>query len=164
MAEIIVSDAGPLIAFSKIKQLNLISRLFGEILVPEAVLDECLKNPSQPGAQIIQKALDENIITKHKNPNIDKYLNLFDLLGAGEGNAIILADQLKIPLLIDEKLGRKMARNLQIPIIGSAGILLLAKKNKYIKKIKPIILELKREGYFFSNQLIKTVLLHANEI
>jgi predicted nucleic acid-binding protein len=64
------------------------------------------------------------------DPAIHQYQNIFDILGPGEATAIILASQLKAGLLIDEKLGRKAAQKMNLHIIGTAGVLLLAKEKK----------------------------------
>jgi predicted nucleic acid-binding protein len=47
---------------------------------------------------------------------------------------------------------------LEIKIIGTAGILLLAKDEKIIKSVKPVINDLKNAGYYLSDNLIKEVL------
>ena|GEM_PF-5886039 len=47
---------------------------------------------------------------------------------------------------------------LDIKIIGTVGILLLAKQKSIVTKIEPIILALKNKGYFLSDALIIEVL------
>ena len=47
--------------------------------------------------------------------------------------------------------------------IGTAGVLLLAKEKKLIKTVSPLIIELKKSGYYLSNSLIQTVLDRAKE-
>ena len=42
MAKPVVADAGPLIAFGRIGKLDLLSQVLGRILMPKAVVDECL--------------------------------------------------------------------------------------------------------------------------
>lgn len=99
----------------------------------------------------------------HESLNENENKVLFDVLGKGEASAIILASQLKAGLLIDEKLGRKVARKMQLPIIGTAGVLLLAKEKNLILEIAPLIFELKKSGYYLSEELINTVLIRAQE-
>ena len=48
------------------------------------------------------------------------------ILGRSEAEAIMLAEKLKLPLIIDEKKGRKIAERRGIKIIGTLGILLKA--------------------------------------
>lgn len=161
--KIIIADAGSLIAFSKIKRLSLITEILGTIIAPHFVLDECLANPAQEGAKEISAAIDKNLIVPHKNPEISHYKNLFDILGPGEASAIILASQLKFGLLIDEKLGRRTAQKMSLKIIGTAGVLLLAKEKKLIEKVSPVLQDLKKCGYYLSKELIQLVLDGAKE-
>ena len=74
-----------------------------------------------------------------------------------------MAHALHLPLLIDEKLGRNAAKKLNIKIIGTLGVLLLAKRKKVIRTVKPIMSCLKRGRYFISDKLIKETLLRAKE-
>lgn len=163
MNKIIIADAGPLIAFGQIKRLTLIIEIFGKIIAPAFVLDECLANLAQKGAKEISEAINKKIIEPYENPNMDEYQDIFAILGKGEASAIILASQLNAPILIDEKLGRKVAEKKGLNAIGTAGVLLLAKKKKLIEKVIPVIAELKTNGYYFSKELIQTVLTLANE-
>lgn len=159
----VIADAGPLIAFGRINFLSLLSDILGKIVVPEAVADECLVNVLLPGAGEIQRAIHEKIIKVYANPDFDQNHGLLDVLDKSEASAIALALKLNAGLLIDEKLGRSAAKKLNLQIIGTAGVLLLAKQNKYIDKVYPIIQELKKSGYFLSSELTKEVLKRANE-
>lgn len=76
----------------------------------------------------------------------------------------MLASHLKAGLFIDEKLGRQVARKLDIRLIGTAGLLLLAKQKKYISEIAPFITALKSQGYYLSTTLENKILHRANEI
>jgi len=48
---LIVSDAGPLIALSRIDRLYLLRDLFAEIVVPAAVVDELRLDEKRAGVQ-----------------------------------------------------------------------------------------------------------------
>ena len=41
---IVVSDTTPIISFLKINRLDILEKLFGEVLLPEAVYDELTSN------------------------------------------------------------------------------------------------------------------------
>ncbi|MDX1656002.1 MAG: DUF3368 domain-containing protein [Candidatus Competibacteraceae bacterium] len=51
---------------------------------------------------------------------------LRSLLDPGEAEAIELARSLCLPLLIDERKGREVARRMKIPMLGLLGLILLA--------------------------------------
>jgi len=159
----VVADASPLIAFGRINHLSLLSNTLGTIIIPQVVADECLLDIARPGAKQIQQAIRQKKIILHANPNINNYQELHNLLGEGETNAIVLALQLNTGLLIDEKLGRGAAQKLGLKIIGTAGVLLLAKHHRLINKISPLISELKQAGYYLSDALLKDVLKRAKE-
>ena len=56
MSEVIVADAGPLIALSLIDSIGLLARMHRRVVVPNAVRDECLRMPDKPGTARIQQA------------------------------------------------------------------------------------------------------------
>ena len=162
-SNIIVADASPLIAFGRIKQISLISKTLGKIIIPQAVAGECLVEDHRPGAYEIQRAIEEKIISITPTHKIKVKPGLLEILDNGEANALSLALQLDAGILIDEKLGRDAAKKLNLKTIGTAGVLLLAKKKKLIKNISPIITELKNAGYYLSVELINAVLKQAKE-
>lgn len=159
---IIVADASPLIGLSQIGQLNLLNRLFKEIVLPPAIVEECTLHSHKPGAKIIQTAIDESKL-KIFNNTITPIKNLSAVLGPGEIEAISLAKQLTVPLLIDERLGRIAAKHHDAAVIGTCGILLSAKQLKIIKAVKPIMHQLLDTGYRISTDLQLAILKAAKE-
>lgn len=162
-SQIIVADTSPLIAFTKIDHFDLLSTLFGVVLIPEEVANECLVNLSLPGAQNIRTLIQKYKIKIHPSVDTQAYASLFGVLDAGEISAIALALELNSRLLIDEKLGRVSAKKLGLKIIGTAGVLLLAKQKKLIKQVQPLIEDLKASGYYLSNELSNEILKIAKE-
>lgn len=165
LAKKIVVDAGPLIACASIGFLEILPQLFGEVVAPEEVAIECLSNMSYAGAINIQKAIDENRI-KIAKPCLLNYQNsaLPEALGNGEIAAIKYAAKNDIPLLIDEKLGRRTAKQLQITVIGTAGVLLLAKQHKLVNEVSQLISCLRNNNYYLSDDLAREVLKYADEL
>ena len=164
MNEIIVADAGPLIALGRTNNIFILNKLFKSIIIPDSVASECLADKTRPGALAIQKSIENTDIKVHfNNSSILKNNTLGEILDKGEAAAIELAYSSKVPLLIDEKLGRQVAQKLQIKIIGTAGILILAKQNNIIPAVEPILHNLKEGGYFFSKNLMDAVLKRVGE-
>lgn len=154
----VVADASPLIAFARIKLLSLLCDALGHIIIPQSVANECVTGTLRLGAYEIQQAMQEKVITVHQDPNPEKSHIFLDILGAGESAAISLALKLKAGLLIDDKMGRNIARKLDLKVIGTAGVLLLAKKKSLIQKVAPFIQDLKKAGYYLSTELISEIL------
>jgi predicted nucleic acid-binding protein len=75
-----------------------------------------------------------------------------------------LATIVQSPILIDDAIGREVARAHNIGVIGGCGILLLAKKQGLISKVEPILQSWKDGlGYRLSDSLVAQVLMKAGE-
>lgn len=86
------------------------------------------------------------------------------ILDPGEASAITLALESKNAILIiDEKKGRKVAQDLNIHIIGTLRVLLIAKQKGVIPSVKNIIELLNNHSFRFNNALVEEVLLQVNE-
>ena len=98
-----------------------------------------------------------------KNPNNNALLNrLLIQLDEGEANAITLAIELNADLLIiDEIKGRKIASSLSINITGLAGVLILAKKEGYLKSVKPTLDKILNETSFRMSKILYQQILDA---
>lgn len=67
-------------------------------------------------------------------------------------------------LIIDERKGRKVAQDLDIPIIGTLGILLEAKNLGLVYSLRPLLEEVLKTNFRISKQLLNVVLEQANEL
>lgn len=139
-----ISDATPLIFLSKIGKLNLLKKLFKEIIIPKAVQKEVLVE-GKPGYAVIQEALAEKWI-KIRNPQ--KILELS--LGAGESEAISLARETKQVLLLDDAYAIKAAKIYEVETWRTTTVLFLAARKKIITtaELIPLIKELIDAGYY----------------
>ena len=124
---IVVSDTTPLISLLKINQLDLLEKLFGEVLIPEAVFNELTVDERfQLEAQLIRQK--EFIAVKPVN-NLESVSILKRATGLdqGESEAIVLTDELKADLLLmDEAKGRNVSAQMGLRIMGTIGILIAA--------------------------------------
>lgn len=161
MTRTVVADAGPLIAFGRIGRLDLLPGVLGKVLVPEAVSAECLVDPSRPGALAIHDGMKRGVLVGTDDP--DPLHPALPVLDAGESAAIRLALKLSVPVLMDERTGRRIAGNLGLTVIGSAGILLAAKKRGLIESVAPLLEAFRSHGYHLSDALIHAILKRAQE-
>ena len=124
---IVVSDTTPIISLLKAQQLQLLQRLYGTVLVPDAVYRELTENLSfAEEAKIVRKAdfLSVAAVENVKSVNILRSVTGLD---AGESEALIMYDERNADiLLMDERKGRMVAKQLDVRYIGTAGVLLLA--------------------------------------
>lgn len=133
---IVVSDSSSLIALAAAGQLEVLRGLYSEVIVPQAVWSE-VTAPNRPGATDLQ---DANWIRVESVKNRSLISTLPQPVGPGEGEAIVLAQELSADLLlIDERRARKIAMQLGLPVTGVVGVLLEAKKAGLISAVKPIL-------------------------
>jgi len=116
---IVVADTGPLNYLHIIGQLEILPALYGEVLVPPAVLREMMHPHAPPGLRLV--AQNPPPWFQVRTPGHVQFLDLFD---DGEAEAISLAVELRAQrLLIDERDGRRSAIALGLRIRGTLGIL-----------------------------------------
>jgi predicted nucleic acid-binding protein len=85
-------------------------------------------------------------------------------LHAGEREAIVLANEHGVQILIDEQRGRSAARALGLEVIGSLRVLAQAKVLGIIPAVRPIIDELQALGYWINQSIIRDFLEEMEEL
>ena len=160
----IVADAGPLIALARIGQLELLRRLYSEVVIPPAVLHELALGSGRLGAAVLEDSVKSGWLVEQPAIQTTTIPKLAPLLGRGEAEAIALAalEDTRF-LLIDDAKGRRAARQQGIPVVGVAGVLLVAKEQGEIDAVKPILDDLANIGYRLSAQLVTEILSMAHE-
>lgn len=162
MAETVVADAGPLIAFAHLDLFSLLPEILGHIIVPDIVLQECLYIPSRPDAVMIKSALDEGVLTVQAY-NDAPLEGLSSSLGAGEQSAISIALTLDCAVLMDDKLARRAASHMGLRVIGTGGVLIKARQMDRIPEVAPLLEQLHAKGYHLSPGLIASILQYTGE-
>ena len=124
---IVVSDTTPLISLLKINRLDLLKKLFGDVLIPQAVFDE-LTDDERFRLEADQIREKKFIVVKPvNNPKSTNILKRATGLNQGESEAIVLTDELEADLLlIDEAKGRNISAQMGLRIMGTIGILMAA--------------------------------------
>lgn len=87
-------------------------------------------------------------------------------LDEGEAEAIALSlEYSSCRLMIDEIEGRRVARNLKVPVVGTLGILLKARREGFIASMCEEVRALRQKaGFFISPQLERDFLRESGEI
>ena len=158
----IICNTGPLIALGILGRLDLLKSLFDTVLVPEAVQREISQGGVKlAGLEDFQRADWIRIVPLKENR--DELLE--SLLDAGEAAVIRLAcEQQATVVLIDERKARKVARDIYgLQPIGSARILLEAKRKKLLPEIAPAFEKLRQGGYWIHDSIVAAALFEANE-
>jgi predicted nucleic acid-binding protein len=121
----VVVNTTPLIGLALIHRLDLLPALFAEVLVPRAVYEEvAVQGAGRTGATALTQVPWVQIREPGTSPTIEPLLLGLD---AGELQVLLLAREVHPDwVLIDERLGRRVARALQLPVKGTVGVLLAA--------------------------------------
>lgn len=157
----VIVNTSPLFYLHRLGHLHLLEKLYGEIVIPEAVLAEI--EEGEKAGEDIPKITEEKWI-KVKKVYIPAFIKMIPDLGRGEAEVLTLGCEEKNPLLIiDDALARKIANLQSFKITGTAGVLLKAKKAGYLKEINPLLARLKKTGFYLSDRLISEILKISGE-
>lgn len=160
---IVISDTSPINNLAAIDQLHLLQQLYGTVFIPEAVYQE-LTEPSFPVAGSTEVQTFDWIETCAV---IDRTLvdSLSDELDIGEAEAIALAVEMQAEqVLIDERRGRLVAARLNLRYTGILGILVEAKSQGLIDRVKPLLDALiNQAGFWVAEPLYHSVLRLVDE-
>ena len=157
----IISDTTPIISLIKINRLDLLEKLFEEVLIPEAVYRELTTNALFENEAKIVKTSSFLKTSSVQNRKSLQLLQAVSGLDDGESEAIILADELKSDVrIMDERKGRKVAEKLGIKITGTVGVLLQSYSENMISsdEIKTYLDQLKNSNIRLSESLIQKAL------
>ena len=160
---IVVSDSSPLLNLAIIDQLDLLQKLYGEVVIPQAVYHELVvQSAGMPGADSIHNA-DWIVVQEVKNRVL--VASLRTQLDLGEAEAIVLAiESAANLLLLDERKARNVAAHLDLDFTGLLGVLVEAKEKGHITLLKPILEALTKQARFWiSPTLYEHVLEQVGE-
>lgn len=147
----IVSDTICFIILTNIGELDLLEKVYGEVLTtPEVVAEFEEKLP---------------VWIKVKSPT-DKYRQrIIELqIDKGEASAISLAIETADSLLIlDDEKARKFAVKLGLEVTGTLGVIVKAKLRGIIPSVKPLLDKIERTNFYVSPELYLKILKEANE-
>ena len=157
----IVSNTGPLISLEKLNQgYDFIRCLYEKLIIPSAVLDEVAAGQFVDPQEYLHHYNIIDLIEVcpvSQTPLISGVERLHD----GEIQAIQLALELQLPLLIEETVGRRVAQSMGIRVSGIAGQIIMAFRQNGISATdaRDKLNELFRAGRI--NQKIYDALLNA---
>ena len=160
--DLVVSNAGPLISLSAVSQLDLLRTLFGQITIPQAVYDEVVVHgEGEPGSREVGES--DWIKIQHVKDHLAVEL-LRETLDAGESEAIVLAQELDARyVILDDSLARRKARLIKLRLVGTLGVLLMAKEAGLLPTVKPILDKLRQSEFRVSDRVYQNVLAKAGE-
>jgi len=134
--KIIIADSSTLITLLDTDNFPLLFELFEEIIITDEVYSEITYKFNHK--KTIQYYLSTNKLQLQSIEDQELYEMLIKRLDRGESQSIALAKKLELPLIIDERKGRNIAKELGIKIIGLIGIILKLMEKNIISKDRAI--------------------------
>ena len=159
---ILVCNASPLIVLAKAGWIDLLTELSLGARVPGAVADEVSRvaDPADPARLWLSK--DVTLVTASPAPS--SFVMAWDS-GAGESSVISLFASVPGSIApLDDLAGRRCARALGLPVVGTLGLILMAKRAGLISSVKPALDSIVAAGLFISRHHLDAVLSKAGEI
>ena len=152
MRKVVISDTSTLILFHKINELNLLQKVYGELITTSEVAIEFGEN--LPDWISVVDVIDK------------KYqLFLETQVYKGEASAIALASEFdNVLLLLDDLKARKLAMKLNFKITGTLGIIHKAKQMELIEFVKPIIDKLLNTDFRIADNIVNEILSQNKEL
>ncbi len=152
----IIGDSSALVALSVMGRLDLLESVFDKIYVPQAVYDEVAISDKPHAAKL-------KVFLAGKVVDIELGISKIGL-GSGELEAISLYKNMDADfLLIDDKRAKRFATLNGVNVIGSLGVMALAKELGKVKTIKEDLEKLLQSDVFVSKNLIERVLISVGE-
>ena len=155
----VFSNTTPFIALASIGRLDLLPRLFGQVHVAQSVIEECAEGgrilvPDLTALDWVVRTVDEASST----------LPVLFELDRGERQTILLA-QKHAPsrVIIDERLGRRVAEYLGLNVTGTLGVLAKAKVTGLIPSFHEAAQAMREQGIHYNPGLIARLCQHLGE-
>lgn len=161
MTENAVVNASPLILLSKIGRASLLTKLFDEVVVPNAVWKEIVVGGENEPAAALPSSLRNltRVNVEAASPEVAR-CNL------GDGETEVLTFALIEPTyraVVDDKAARTCAKDLGIRILGTGGLLILAKRKRFIPSVETELRKLVECGLWLSPEVMRLLLSKAGE-
>lgn len=161
LERLVVCDASPLILLAKIGRLDLIRTLAVEVIIPMAVREELLRDPTYPESGLLRAFMAES-----QNPPLDEPLEMAYRLEVDAGEAAALAYAARHEgtcLLMDDAKGRRVAKLHGFRCIGTLGWMVKSKRAGLITEVAPLLAQLKLRGLYVDDALVRLVLTSVGE-
>ncbi len=139
MSERVVADSTCLIALERIGQIEILPALFEPVLIPPAVAQEF--GISLPWLKV-ERLSDRTLAVALKM-----------MIDDGESEAIALSQEQKCRIILDDRQARRVGQDMGLRVIGTVGILILAKQRGILSTVKPVLQNLDDTGFYISAAL-----------
>jgi predicted nucleic acid-binding protein len=156
-----VADSGPILSFARAERFDLLRRIVDALIIPDAVYDDIVvRGAGKPGAEEVVQASWIRRRSVQNRTLVDQFPAKLHL---GEREALVLAQELGMVLLIDEREARRAAEQHHIAYVGSLRVLEEAKQRGLLPAVKPVLDDLMAAGMFIDESLYHNFLRAQGE-
>lgn len=168
----VVTDSSPLIILSKLERVELLEKLFGQIIVTPCVWEETVTQGKAIGsldAAYFEKAAIEHQFIRANLTKREKELTkrFSEAVGIdlGEAEVLTIAKVRKATAILDDKAARAMAIGLGVIHIGTVGLLFEAFLHRILsyQELVGVLQELGRVAWI-SPEVLTGILRKAGEV
>ncbi len=155
MARQWVANASPLIILGKIAQIQLLPRLAQHLVIPAGVGNEVEAGPEDDLARQWLAGPGQNFV--HDVGPVEPVIAGWDL---GRGESEVLSWALRHPgfeVIVDDLASRKCAAALRIPVRGTLGVLLLAKKEGHLADFDTVLARVQEAGLHIETEILEAI-------
>jgi predicted nucleic acid-binding protein len=154
---IVISDASPLHYLVLVGEAEVLHRLYGQVLVPLAVIEELQRGRTPTAVRSWVSDPPSWLEIVKRGLVVASGLGL-ELLGDGEREAIALAlNQHADMLLMDDREGVEKARSLGLTVTGTLGVLQRAAERRLLD-LPQVIMRLQSTNFRASPEVIRALL------
>lgn len=160
-SEVVVADTSPFIHLDRAGCLGVLPALFRVVRVPETVAAEIAAGRNR--GLVIPNVVSLSWVRIEADRD-DPVVRLQPGLDAGEIAALSIARAIAADLvLIDDRAGREAAIRLGMRFVGTAGVLVLAKRREVIPAVAPLLDALTASGFRLGATVRQQILVAAGE-
>lgn len=156
----VIVNNSPLVALWELGHLALLRELYAKVLIPKQVEEEFVKKEQNarqtalgdaPWIEVVQLATP---LTDADYVGLDR----------GEAAVLALAKERGTQLVIFDDLdARKYAQEIGLPVTGTVGVLVDAKKKGLLDVIEPLLMQMQTNGVYLGDAVIEYALRQAGE-
>lgn len=156
-----VTNSSPLIVLGKVSEITLLNKLSSNLVIPEGVAQELDLGPADDPARTWLHLDGSTFIRR-----LDKLPPLIMAWDLGKGETEVISWAYLHPdywAILDDRAARNCALSLGIKVLGTLGVILLAKREGILPRVKPLLTRLMERGFRIDGETLRTVYELANE-
>lgn len=151
MHKTIISDTSCFIILTNIRELDLLQKVYGQIVTTIEVAAEY-------GERLPDWVVIESVNDKYRQKILEMQVD------KGEASALALAIETSdSTIIVDDYRARKVAEKLGINYTGTIGVIIKAKLKGIILTIKPLLAKIRQTDFRITDEIERQALMEAGE-